>query len=118
MAKRGVTWYQSTCLVLSTANRSTHRLGGAERVELSSTTGVFKRLAPRRGAGDTSQARVDGFVWVKKPSGICSRRDDYYIGPNYEVTGPKVRPTGRRPERTGARAFVQVEAGVGALVLH
>ena len=45
-------------------------------------------------------------------------RDEYYIGPIYEVTGPKVRPTWRWPESTGARAFVQEDAGVGALVLH
>ena len=59
---------------VSTATRSTTRLGRAARMELSSTTGGFKRLAPRRGAGDTTQARVDGFAWVKKPSGICSGR--------------------------------------------
>ena len=59
---------------VSTGSRSTTRLGRAARVELTSTTGMFKRLARRRGAGDTTQARVDGFAWVKKRFGIRSGR--------------------------------------------
>ena len=59
---------------VSTGSRSTTRLGRAARVELTSTTGMFKRLAQRRGASDRTQARVDGFAWVKRPSGICSGR--------------------------------------------
>ena len=59
---------------VSTANRSTSRLGRLARVGLSSTTGGFKRTRRRRGAGDTTRARVGGFAWVKKPSGICSGR--------------------------------------------
>ena len=59
---------------VSTGSRSTSRLGRPARVELSTTTGVFKRLAPRRGAGDRCQARDDGFARVKKPSGICLGR--------------------------------------------
>ena len=59
---------------VSTGSRSTSRLGRPARVELSTTTGVFKRLALRRGAGDRSQARDDGFARVKKHSGICLGR--------------------------------------------
>ena len=59
---------------VSTTTRSTTRLGRAARVELTSTTGMFKRLARRRGAGDTTQARVDGFGQVKKRFGIHSGR--------------------------------------------
>ena len=59
---------------VSTATRSTTRLGRAARMELSFTTGGFKRLAPRRGAGDRTQARVGGFAWVKKCFGIRSGR--------------------------------------------
>ena len=59
---------------MSTASRCTARLDRSGRVELSCTTGSFKRFRQRRGAGDTSRARVDGFARVKKPSGICSGR--------------------------------------------
>ena len=59
---------------LSTASRSTTRLGRPARVELSSTAGGFKRSRQRRAAGHTTRARVDGFARVKKPFGICSGR--------------------------------------------
>ena len=59
---------------LSTGSRSTTRLGRPARVELSSTTGGFKRSRQHRGAGHTTRARVDGFTRVKKPFGKCSGR--------------------------------------------
>ena len=59
---------------VSTGSRPTTRLGRAARVELTSTTGMFKRLATRRGAGDRTQTRDDGFARVKKHSGICLGR--------------------------------------------
>ena len=59
---------------VSTGIKSTHRLGRPARVDLPSTTVMFKQFAPRRGAGDRTQARVGGFAWVKKRFGIRSGR--------------------------------------------
>ena len=105
----------------STVTRSTTRLDPSARAELSSTTVMFKQFAPRRGAGDTTQARVDGFAWDKKPFGIilletsitsvlATRSQDQRIGRREDGPGA--------PARERERAFVQVECGVGALELH
>ena len=57
-----------------TGSMSPHRLGRPARVDLPSTTVMFKQFAPRRGAGDRTQARVGGFAWVKKRFDIRSGR--------------------------------------------
>ncbi len=40
-------------------------------------------------------------------------RDEFYIGPIYEATGPKVRPSWRRRQAAPARGSMQAPAAKG-----
>ena len=75
---------------VSTANRSTNRLGRLARVGLSSTTGGFSPVSAEEPVTQLGRALVDLHGSKSLPA---FARDEYYIGPIYEVTGPKVRPT-------------------------
>jgi hypothetical protein len=84
----------------STVNKSTDRLGPSARAELSSTTSGFKRPRRRRGAGDTTRARVGGFAWVEKRFGIRSGRLLHRTGLRGQRTkGSVAAATARRPVR-------------------
>ena len=59
---------------------------------------MFKQFAPRRGAGDRTQARVGGFAWVKKRFDIRSGRvlhRTYLRG--HRTKGTAVAATAERP---------------------
>ena len=101
---------------VSTGSRSTSRLGrprawnSQPRLVCSNDLRYAEELVTevRRAMMDLHGSKsILAFAW-----------DVYYIGRNYETTGPKDRPTWRRREAAPARGIVQVDAGVGALLLH
>ena len=77
---------------VSTGSRSTTRLGRAARVELTRP-----RLACSNDLRHTEELVTQLRRALMDLHGSKSlpafARDEYYSGPIYEVTGPKVRPT-------------------------
>ena len=99
---------------VSTANRSTSRLGRLARVGLSSTTGELVDLRSNEPVGAEEPVTQLGRALVDlhgSKSLPAFARDVYYIGRNYEVTGPKGRLSWRRRRRHRRRRIVQVVAG-------
>ena len=95
----------------STVNKSTDRLGPSARVELSSKASGFKRSRRRRGAGDTTRARVGGFAWVKKPSGTCSGRVLHRFYLSTRSQDQRIGHRGGGDKRTGARLLCKRARG-------
>ena len=77
---------------VSTGSRSTHRLGRPARVDLTSTTIMFKPSLRHAEELVTELRRALMDLHGTKSLSAFAR-DEYYIGPSYEVTGPKDRPT-------------------------